>query len=72
MEEWENTVNSFWVDFHFDVYVKGANSKMPSSELATYLTGRYVSFHIMTLSFKEYLRFHDLSLDKQGLNIKKL
>ena len=60
VEEWEKAVNSFLVDFNSDVYVTGSNSKMLSSELATYLTGRYVSFHIMTLSFKEYLWFHDL------------
>lgn len=69
--EWEKAVNSFLVDFNSDVYVTGSNSKMLSSELATYLTGRYVSFHIMTLSFKEYLKFHDISLGKQEASVKE-
>ena len=40
-----------------DLYVTGSNSRMMSSEISTYLTGRYVSFRIYTLSFGEYLRF---------------
>ena len=40
-----------------DIYVTGSNSRMMSSEISTYLTGRYVSFRIYTLSFEEYLRF---------------
>lgn len=69
--EWEKAVNSFLVDFNSDVYVTGSNSNMLSSELATYLTGRYVSFHIMTLSFKEYLRFHDIVLGGHDVNMKE-
>ena len=40
-----------------DIYVTGSNSRMMSSEIATYLTGRYISFRIYTLSFAEYLDF---------------
>ena len=54
---WEKTVNSINTDFDVDVYVTGSNSRMMSSEIATYLTGRYVSFRIFTLSFAEYLNF---------------
>ena len=49
------------VDWEVDIYVTGSNSRMLSSELSTYLAGRYVDVHIMTLSFKEYLDFHGLS-----------
>ena len=54
---WEKTVNSINTDFDVDIYVTGSNSRMMSSEIATYLTGRYVSFRIFTLSFEEYLTF---------------
>lgn len=62
VDDWEKAVNSFMVDWDVDVYVTGSNSRMLSSELSTYLAGRYVDFHIMTLSFGEYLVFHGLSL----------
>ncbi len=54
---WEKTVNSINTDFNVDIYVTGSNSRMMASEISTYLTGRYVSFRIFTLSFKEYLTF---------------
>lgn len=57
---WERAVNSFMVDWDVDVYITGSNSRLLSSELATYLTGRYVSFNILPLSFGEYLTFHGL------------
>ncbi len=54
---WEKTVNSINTDYNVDIYVTGSNSRMMSSEISTYLTGRYVSFRIYTLSFAEYLIF---------------
>ena len=54
---WEKVVNSLASDFDVDLYVTGSNSQMMSSEISTYLTGRYVSFRIFTLSFDEYLMF---------------
>lgn len=57
IEGWERVVNSIASDCDADVYVTGSNSRMMSSEIATYLTGRYVAFRIYTLSFAEYLDF---------------
>lgn len=54
---WEKIVNSLASDFDVDLYITGSNSRMMSSEIASYLTGRYVSFRIFTLSFGEYLMF---------------
>lgn len=54
---WEKTVNSINTDYDVDIYVTGSNSRMMSSEISTYLTGRYVTFRIFTLSFAEYLTF---------------
>lgn len=54
---WEKVVNSLASDYNVDLYVTGSNSRMMSSEISTYLTGRYVAFRIYTLSFGEYLTF---------------
>lgn len=69
VEDWEKAVNSFMVDWDVDVYVTGSNSRLLSSELSTYLAGRYISFHIMPLSFNEYLLFHGIaSGDREKLH----
>ena len=60
--DWEKAVNAFLVDLDADIYVTGSNSRLLSSEFSTYLAGRYVAFHIMTLSFREYLLFHNVPL----------
>lgn len=57
IEGWEKVVNSLASDYDADLYVTGSNSRMMSSEISTYLTGRYVSFRIFPLSFEEYLTF---------------
>ena len=54
---WEKVVNSFLGEYDVDIYVTGSNSRMMSSEIATYLTGRYVSLQVYPLSFEEYLAF---------------
>lgn len=57
IKHWEKAVNSLTSDYNVDIYVTGSNSRMMSSEIATYLTGRYIAFRIYTLSFSEYLDF---------------
>ncbi len=57
IEGWEKVINSIASDYDVDLYITGSNSRMMSSEISTYLTGRYISFHIFTLSFNEYLTF---------------
>ena len=57
IDGWETVVNSLASDYDVDIYVTGSNSRMMSSEIATYLTGRYISFRIFPLSFEEYLTF---------------
>ena len=54
---WERVVNSLASDYDVDLYVTGSNSRMMSSEISTYLTGRYIAFRVYTLSFGEYLNF---------------
>ena len=57
VEGWEKAVNSLLEGADVDIYVTGSNSKLMSSEISTYLTGRYVFVPVYTLSFKEYLDF---------------
>ncbi len=54
---WEKIVNSLATDYDVDMYITGSNSRLMSSEIDTYLTGRYIAFNIYTLSFAEYLNF---------------
>jgi len=63
VSNWERAVNSLMNEYGADIYVTGSNSRMLSSELSTFLTGRYVSFEIQTLSFEEYLRFRKAASD---------
>ncbi|MCA0334751.1 MAG: ATP-binding protein [Bacteroidetes bacterium] len=57
VHEWEKVINSLLVDFNVDIYITGSNSHLLSSELATYLAGRYVEIPIYTLSYREFLDF---------------
>ena len=54
---WEKAVNSLLENFNTDIYVTGSNSRLMSGEISTYLTGRYISIPVFTLSFAEYLEF---------------
>lgn len=55
---WETAINSFRVDFDCDIYVTGSNSRLLSSEYATYLSGRSVEIKMLPLSFAEFMEFH--------------
>ena len=57
IDGWEKVVNNLLEDENVDIYVTGSNSKLMSGEIETYLSGRYVSIPVFTLSFKEYLAF---------------
>lgn len=62
---WENAVNSFRVDFDCDIYITGSNAYLFSSELSTYLSGRYVEIKVLPLSFREFLDFHGYILTER-------
>ena len=59
VEDWEKAINSFLVDFDVDIYLTGSNSHLLSSELATFLAGRYVEIPVYTLSYREFLAFRE-------------
>lgn len=59
VDQWERLVNSLLAEGRADIYLTGSNSKVLSSELSTYITGRYVAIDVTTLSFAEHLEFTD-------------
>lgn len=71
VDQWEKAVNSFFVDFNADIYITGSNSHLLSSELATYLAGRYAEININTLSFAEYLLFRQVLTGKKIADIRQ-
>ncbi|MDD3685759.1 MAG: ATP-binding protein [Bacteroidales bacterium] len=50
-----------------DLYCTGSNAKMLSGDLATYLSGRYIEFHVGSLSYSEFLQFHNLENTNDSL-----
>lgn len=65
---WEKVVNNIFEKYNVDIYVTGSNSKLMSSEISTYLSGRYVSIPVYTLSFREYITFKN----KSNASIKEM
>jgi len=58
VDHWEKAVNSLFATREdIDLYLTGSNSRLLSSELATYIAGRYVAIPVSTLSFSEHLAF---------------
>ena len=61
--QWQNAVNSFRIDLDCDIYVTGSNAFLLSSELSTYLSGRYVEVKMLPLSFAEFLDFQGYTVE---------
>lgn len=61
VEEFEIVINSFRATWDVSIFITGSNGKLLSGELATYLSGRYVSFRIAPFSFKEYCQAKEIS-----------
>lgn len=57
--DWERAVNNLLECGKADIYITGSNSKLMSSEISTYLTGRYIQIPVFTLSFQEYMDFKE-------------
>ena len=62
LDQWEDAVNSFRIDFDCDIYITGSNAYLLSSEYSTYLGGRYVEIKMLPLSFREFLDFHEYEI----------
>lgn len=64
VNNFEKAINSFRATLNCSVFLTGSNGKLLSGELATHLSGRYVSFRIMPFSFKEMCKVKDISKDR--------
>ena len=67
VDEWEKAVNALMVDFDSDIYITGSNAYLLSSELSTFLSGRYIEISVLPLSFKEFLDFSNFA---EGVSIE--
>ena len=65
--EFETALRQLFVE-GIDLYCTGSNASMLSGDLATHLSGRYIEFHINSLSYNEFLQFHSLQNDNDSLN----
>ncbi len=54
INNFERLINSIFTKKNIDLYITGSNAYLLSSELATLLTGRYISINLQPYSFKEY------------------
>lgn len=66
--DFEKALRSLLLDENNDLYITGSNAKMLSGELATYLSGRYIEFPVYSLSYVEFLLFHNLQNSDQSLS----
>lgn len=53
VEKWEKVVNSLRATKNTSIFITGSNSDLLSSDLATHIAGRYVSFKVTPFTFKE-------------------
>lgn len=67
VEGWERSVRSYRTDENTDVIVTGSNSKMLSGELGTIIGGRYQEIKVQSLTYLEFLKFHNLKNDDDSL-----
>ena len=62
----EKVLRSLLLNESFDIYVTGSNAKMLSSELATYLSGRYIEIPVYGLSYPEFIEFNNIADSDQS------
>ena len=61
VDQWEKAINSFKATLNVSIFITGSNSKLLSGELATLLSGRYVSFKLSPFSFKEVILLKNIT-----------
>jgi predicted AAA+ superfamily ATPase len=69
VQNWEKAVDSLLQGKNADIYITGSNSKLLSSELSTYIAGRYVEFQIKPLSFAEFREFNGKTTVEEDFKI---
>ena len=55
IREFERLIDALYVEKYIDLYVTGSNAHFLSSDLATLLSGRYITIHVLPFSFDEYI-----------------
>ena len=60
IENFEKALRDLQALWNYDIYISWSNAKLLSSEIASYLTWRYIEFEIFPLNYKEFLEFHNL------------
>ena len=62
IDSWEKAVNSLSQDYtaHHEVFITGSNAKLLSSEMATYLGGRYLTLAVFPFSYPEFLGINEI------------
>lgn len=60
IKEFERSIRSFRTEPNTDIIITGSNAKMLSNELSTLIGGRYKEIYIQSLSYEEFLVFHQL------------
>lgn len=58
VKEWEKAVNGFHAMNQYDLYITGSNADMLSSDLSTYLAGRFIEILIHPFSYKEFIELY--------------
>jgi predicted AAA+ superfamily ATPase len=71
IDGWERVINTILEGGNADIYITGSNSKLMSSEISTYLTGRYITIPVYPLSFKEFLSFKNIPESKAKEKIEE-
>lgn len=66
IQGWHDVVNAMRIDFDCDIYVTGSNAFLLSSDISTYLSGRYIEINVLPLVFSEYLDFCDVRFDEDS------
>lgn len=67
IEGFERSVRSFHTEPDAEIVITGSNAKMLSNELSTLIGGRYKEIYIQSLSYQEFLTFHNLTDNDDAL-----
>lgn len=67
IKEFERSIRSYRTEPNTDIIITGSNARMLSNELSTLIGGRYKEIHIQSLSYNEFLEFHQLSDNDEAL-----
>lgn len=58
--QFQQAIRSLFAENSCDIYITGSNANILSGELATFLSGRYIEISIHSLSYREFLAFHNI------------